>query len=671
MPKPFPGHVLYGADYNPEQWPEAVWQDDMRLMQLAGVNMVSINIFSWAFLEPQQHTYYFEQLDRIMNMLAEHAIAADLATGTASPPTWMSRLYPAMLPVTRDGKRLTHGSRQHYCPNSLDYRREAGELVRRLAERYARHPALSLWHVNNEIGCHVSHCYCDRCAAAFRSWLEERYDSLEALNAAWGTAFWSQRYFNWQDILPPRLSPAQNNPGQCLDYQRFMSSALLACYLNEADILRKLTPDIPLTTNLMVAFKPADYFAWAPHLDIVSFDNYPSIATPPWETALSQDLMRSLKNGRPHLVMEQTPSQLNWMAQNPHKRPGNIRLQSLQAVAHGADGVMYFQWRQSEAGAEKFHSAIVSHEGSERTRIFQQAARIGADLRQLSPEVCGSRISARVAVLMDWHNWWAVEYLPGPSDRLNYWKQLKYYYRALHALNLEIDFVEPGSSLSRYSLVVAPLLHMLQPGLARKLESFVEQGGLFLTTFFSGLVDHDDHVVSGGYPAELRGLLGVRVEEFDPWTDEMTNAVAIQDGPLQGTYPCTLWGEMLHLEGARALATFTSDYYAGGPALTVHQFGAGQAYYLATQVSQELLDKLTRLLCRQAGVPALLEAPAGVEVTRRRRTDGRSVYFLLNHTDQDTLVALPAGTFKALLAGGEHTESVAVPAGDVVVLLQE
>lgn len=671
MQQSFPKHILYGADYNPEQWPGAVWLDDMRLMHLAGVNMVSVNIFSWAALEPQQHAYHFDHLDRIMDMLAEHRIAADLATATASPPTWMSRLYPNMLPVTRDGKRLSHGSRQHYCPNSLDYRREAAELVQRLAERYAQHPALTMWHVNNELGCHVSQCYCDRCAEAFRGWLQSRYRSLDALNDAWGTDFWSQRYYAWEDILPPRLSPAQNNPGQSLDYQRFMSDALLGCYLNEASILRKITPDIPLTTNLMVAFKPADYFAWAPHLDVISLDNYPARTTPPWETALSQDLMRSLKNGQPHLVMEQTPSQLNWMEQNPHKRPGNIRLQSLQAVAHGADGVLYFQWRQSKAGAEKFHSAIVSHKGGEHTRIFQQAAQIGAELKQLSPAVVGSRISAQVAILMDWQNWWAVEYLPGPSDRLNYWEQLKLYYRALHKLNLAIDFVESTGDLSKYRAIVAPLLHMLRPGVARQLEQFVEQGGVLLTTFFSGIVDQNDHVVLGGYPAELRKLLGIYVEEFDPWTHEMTNQVVIQEGPLQGTYPCTLWGELLHLEGAQALGTFAGDYYAQGPALTVHPFGKGYAYYLATQASNELLDGLAQLLCQQASVPALMQPSEGVEVTRRTRADGSDIYFLLNHTDQAAQVTLPQGSFTSLLKGGKEKHRIEIAARDVVVLLQE
>lgn len=669
MPHPFPTHMLYGADYNPEQWPADVWLDDMRLMKLAHVNMVSINIFSWAALEPQPGVYQFATLDHIMDMLAEHCINADLATATASPPTWMSRLYPAMLPVTFKGVRLSHGSRQHYCPNSVDFRREAAQLVRQLATRYRTHPALKMWHVNNEYGCHVPACYCDVCAAAFRVWLQARYTTLDALNDAWGTNFWSQRYYTWDDILPPRIAPAQNNPGQCLDYSRFMSDSLLGCFKIEADILREVTPGIPITTNFMVAFKPADYFAWAPYLDIISIDNYPAITTPYWETALTHDLMRSLKDGQPYLVMEQTPSQLNWMPQNPHKRPGTIRLQSLQAVAHGADGILYFQWRQSQAGAEKFHSAIVTHEGNEHNRIFQQAAQIGAELEQLTPNVVGSRIQAQVALLMDWQNWWAVEYLPGPSDRPRYWEQLKSYYRPFHMLNVAIDIVQPDSDVSRYKLVVAPLLHMLRPGVAQNLEQFVANGGVLLTTFFSGIVDQNDHVGLGGYPAFLRKLLGIHVEEFDPWTETMTNEVVILEGALRGTYPCALWGEMLHLEGAQALGVFASDYYANGPALTVHQFGQGKAYYIATQGDEALLDGLAQLLCQESGVASVLETPQGIEVTCRTRADGRNIYFLLNHTHSPVHVSLPTGSFFSLLQGDNVEGHVDIAANDVVVLL--
>ncbi len=663
--------IFFGADYNPEQWPEAVWQEDMRLMKLAHVNMASINIFSWAMLEPRPDHYVFDQLDRIMDMLAQHGIAADLATGTASPPTWMSRHFPSMLPVTRNGRRMSHGSRQHYCPNSPDFRRKSAALVQQLAERYANHAALTMWHLNNEYGCHTGACYCDNCAAAFRVWLQERYQSLEGLNTAWGTSFWSQRYYDWEDILPPRISPAQNNPTQSLDYWRFMSDSLFGCYKVEEDILRAVTPNVPLTTNLMVAFKPVDGFAWAKHMDVVSFDMYPPLITPPWEVAFSHDLMRSLKGGKPHLVMEQSPSQVNWQPQNPHKRPGRMRLHSLQAVAHGADGVMFFQWRQSQAGAEKFHSAVVSHDGSEHARIFQQAAQLGAELHTLSPVVADSRISAQVALVMDWQNWWDVEYLPGPSNRLHYWEQLLTYYRAFHTRNVAVDVVSPDSDLSSYKLVVAPLLHMLRPGVAKNFERFVENGGTFLTTFFSGIVDENGHVGLGGYPAELRKLLGIYVEEFDPLTPEMTNKLLVREGALRGAYPATLWGELVHAEGAEVLGTFASDYYANKPALTVNHVGQGHAYYIATQGNDAFLDALTALLCTQANVQPVLSAPSGVEVTKRVQADGKALYFLLNHTEQAQHITLPVGNFTSLLTNKKVEGQLEIAGVDAVVLLQE
>ena len=662
--------ILYGADYNPEQWPESIWFDDMRLMKKAHVNMVSINIFSWALLQPERGRYEFGQLDRIMQMLAEHGIAVDLATATATPPTWMSILYPDMLPVTRDGKRLNHGSRQHFCPNSIDYHREVSELVTRLAKRYCNHPALKLWHINNEYGDHISSCYCDRCAEAFREWLLVRYQTLDRLNYVWGTSFWSQYYYDWIDILPPRISPASNNPTQLLDYCRFMSDSLLACYQTEADILREITPDVPITTNFIVSFKATDYFSWARHIDIISFDNYPAITTPAWEVALRHDLMRSLKGGQSHVVMEQTPGQLNWMPQNPQMRPGRIRLQSMQAIAHGSDGVLYFQWRQSKAGSEKFHSAIVPHEGSERGRIFQQVAHIGAELERISSDVVGTRITSRVAILMDWQNWWAVEYQPGPSDQLRYWDEIKSHYHALHRLNVAVDIVSPDDDLTRYRLVVAPLLYMLRPGVADNLERFVAQGGVLLTTFFSGIVDQNDHVVLGGYPGQLRRLLGLYVEEFDPWIEGMTNAVVIREGPLKGSYACSLWGEVVHPEGANVLGYFANDYYKGSPALSMNKFGEGKAYYLATHGNEELIANLARQLCREVDIQSLLGVEEVLEVTQRQGTDGSSVYFLLNHSDRTVEVFLPDRKFRSLVTNEEIAGSMKLAAYDACVLLE-
>jgi beta-galactosidase len=668
MQFPLPGKILYGGDYNPEQWSEDIWQEDMRLMKLAHVNMVSINIFSWALLEPEPGRYSFDQLDRIMDLLYQNGITVDLATATASPPTWMSRLYPTMLPVTREGLRMSHGSRQHYCPNSPDFRRKATELVQHLAARYANHPALKMWHLNNEYGCHIAQCYCDNCATAFRRWLQARYDSLDGLNDAWGTNFWSQHYYNWEDILPPRLSPTFSNPGQSLDYWHFMSDSLLACYRVEEDILRAMTPAIPLTTNFMVAFKPVDGYTWANHIDLISFDMYPPYGTPAAFNALHHDLMRSLKNGQPHMVMEQSPSEVNWMAQNPQKRPGQMRLHSLQAVAHGADGVMFFQWRQSKAGAEKYHAAVVTHEGNEHNRIFRQCAQVGKELEQIAPTVAGTRIHADVAIVMDWENWWAVEYRPAPSDRVNYIELMYAYYRAFHQLNVAVDVVNPTSDISKYRAVVAPLLHMLRPGVAANLTQFVEHGGTLLTTFYSGIVDEHDHVGLGGYPSELRKLLGIHVEELDPWTTAIKNDVVIKEGALAGTYPCDLWGELLHLEGAQALAVFASDYYANSPALTVNKFGEGRAYYIATQGSEELLGKLIKELCQEAHVAPVLQTSTNIEVTKRIHSDGREIYFLLNHTHNAQQITLPAGTFLSLLDGTHIAGVIEIPAMDAAIV---
>ncbi|GCF10561.1 beta-galactosidase [Dictyobacter arantiisoli] len=671
MQHPLPGHILYGGDYNPEQWSEDIWQEDMRLMKLANVNMVSINIFSWTMLEPAAGQYHFEQLDRIMDLLYENGIAADLATATASPPTWMSRLYPSMLPVTREGVRLTHGSRQHYCPNSPDYRRKGAALVQRLAERYAKHPALKMWHLNNEYGCHVNQCYCDNCAAAFRVWLQERYQTLDVVNSTWGTTFWSQRYYDWEDILPPRLSSAQNNPGQVLDYWRFMNDSLLGLYRLEEDILRAVAPTIPLTTNLMVAFKPVDVYDWAKHMDIVSFDMYPEPEALPSWNALHHDIMRSAKGGRPHMVMEQSPSEVNWQPQNPHKRPGQMRLHSLQTVAHGGDGVLFFQWRQSKTGAEMYHAAVVTHEGNEHNRIFRQAAQVGAELAKLSPIVAGSRIQADVAILLDWDTWWAVEYLPGPSDRIKYMELVGKYYHAFHQQNVNIDVVRPDSDLSKYRVVVAPMLHMLHRGVAQNLEQFVSAGGTLLTTFYSGIVDENNHAALGGYPGELRSLLGVHVEEFDPLTPEMHNELVIKEGSLAGTYNTDLWGELVHLEGAQAIGVFGSDYYARKAALTVNKFGAGHAYYLATLNDADFLVKLAAELCQQAGIKPTLPISSEIEVTKRVTETGKEIYFLLNHTQQAKQITLPHGTFTSLLDDSSVQGEITIPAMDALVLQAE
>src|SRR5688500_9219973 len=515
--------MIYG-DYNPEQWPEEVWDEDVRLMREARVNLVSLGIFSWAKLEPRPGEYDFGWLDRIISLLSEGDVMVDLATATASPPPWLAKVHPESLPVTKDGVTLHPGARQHYCPSSAAYRERAAQLVRRIADRYKDHPALAMWHVNNEYGCHVSECYCDASAAHFREWLEERYGDLDALNEAWGTAFWSQRYSEWGEILPPRAAPTFANPTQRLDFRRFSSDALLGCFEMEKEILREATPGIPITTNFMGFFKPVDYWKWARREDVVSDDSYPDPADPEAHigAAMARDLMRSLAGGGPWVLMEQTTVRVNWRKRNVPKRPNEMRLLSYGAVARGAEGIMFFQWRQSKAGAEKYHSAMVPHVPTENSRSWREVSRLGAELGRLD-ELLGTRGEARTAMLLDWESWWALELDSKPSTAVRMLEGLYSFYKPLYDANVPVDFAHPGSDLSSYRLVIAPYLYLVTDDSVESIRRYVSDGGTLLMSFFSGIVDGRDHIRLGGYPAPFMELLGLRIEDFVPMAAKERN----------------------------------------------------------------------------------------------------------------------------------------------------
>ncbi|MFH5186741.1 beta-galactosidase [Paenibacillus sp. TAB 01] len=666
-------HMFYGGDYNPEQWPEEVWLEDMRLMKQAGVNIVSIGIFSWAVLQPGPDTYDFAWMDRLMDLLAEHGIMADLATATASPPAWLARLHPESLPVDENGARYSQGSRQHYCPNSKAFRLYGQRLVRKLAERYKDHPALAMWHINNEYACHISQCYCDECAREFRLWLQRRYGTLDELNARWGTNFWSQKYYDWEEIVLPRKTPTYPNPGQQLDYARFMSDSLLDAYLGEQHILKEITPGLPIMTNLMGAFKPLDQFEWAKHMDVVTWDSYPEpTAGGPVFAAMQHDLMRSLKGGEPFILMEQVTSQVNWRQQNPLKRPGVMRLWSYQTVARGGDGVMFFQWRQSWAGAEKFHGAMVNQTGDENTRVYREVVELGNELKKLDA-VVDSRVEAPVAIVFDWHNWWALELDSKPSRDVLYLDQIKQYYSVLFERNIGVDFVQPDADLSGYKLVLAPALYMMKPGEADNLEKYVQGGGTLLTTFFSGIVDENDRIHTGGYPAPLRKVLGLCVEEFDPMLPGQRNAIEVSglSAAGNGEYSCSLWADIIRLEGAQALASFKQDFFAGSPAVTVHAFGQGKAYYVGTQGEAAFTSKLVGSILDELDLSAPLSAPSGVELTVRTGRDGSRYIFVLNHSAAQAELQLPEGSFNDLLSGSRFTGSLQLAPNGVAILSAE
>ncbi len=597
-------------------------------MQEAGVNLVSLAIFSWSRIEPSQGKYDFEWLDRIMNLLHAGGIAVDLATATASPPPWLSHAHPEMLPVTIDGVRLWHGARQHYCPSSPIYRSAAKRLVEHMAERYASHPALAMWHVGNEFGCHVAHCYCEVSAEAFRRWLQERHGSIEDLNRAWGTDFWSQRYSEWDEVLPPRRTPTWPNPSQQLDFMRFSSDELLACYELERAVLRERTPGVPITTNFMRFFKPLDYWKWAAREDIVSDDVYQDPADPEagMRSAMAGDLMRSLGRGRPWVLMEQTASRVNWREVNVAKAPGQMRLWCFQAVARGADGVMFFQWRQSRAGAEKFHSAMVPHGTVSTSPVWKEVKQLGHELRGLDT-VCGSRVHADVAIVLDWESWWGLELPSKPSTRIRQEAQLEDYYRPLFAANITADFARPDDDLSAYRMVLVPNLYMVGDEAAAALNAYVKGGGTLVMGFFSGVVDPFEHIHLGGYPAPFADMLGLRVADWLPLADGEHLEIVFSDG---GKGRCDLWSEIIETAGAHVLATFSGSRVDKRAAITSHHFGSGTAYYVGTRLDDLSMARLLRSIWTAAGVEPSLDAPAGVEAVRRS-FGHRSILFLLNH----------------------------------------
>ncbi|WP_235854389.1 beta-galactosidase [Nonomuraea aridisoli] len=639
--------IVYGGDYNPEQWPEETWADDVRLMREAGVTHVSLGIFSWSLLEPDEGVYTFDWLDRVMDLLAGGGVKVFLATPTASPPPWFGHRYPEALPVDADGRRLWHGSRQAFCPSSPIYRDKALAIAERLGRRYAGHPALAMWHVHNEYGCHNARCHCDASAAAFRAWLIDRYGTLDALNDAWGTAFWSQRYGDWEQILPPRITPSFTNPAQQLDFRRFSSDALLALYRAERDLLRELAPGVPATTNFMGGSHwDIDYWSFAQEVDVVSTDHYLVGADPEShvDLAFAADLTRSLGRGRPWLLMEHSTSAVNWQGLNRAKRPGEMHRNSVQHLARGADGIMFFQWRASRAGAEKWHSAMVPHAGT-GTKVWREVVALGELLREAS-DVAGSTVEADVAILLDWSSLWAQDHPAQPTDLLKPVEEIKRWHAELWRRGVTCDLAHPESDLSGYRLVLVPALYLVSDAGAANLERFVEGGGVALVGPYSGIVDEHDRVRLGGYPGVWRDLLGVTVEEFFPLE-------AGETVPLAGGGAGTVWSEVAHATTAAVL----DAYATGEPAWTRGEAGRGAAHYLTTLPADEALARVLAAVCAEAGV-ATTDTP-GVELVRRSHPDGRSFLFAVNHTDADATVKA-TGT---ILDGTPVDGRLAVPAG--------
>lgn len=669
--------MLHGADYNPEQWldyPE-VFEEDLRLMKLANVNVMSIGMFSWAKLEPEEGVFDFSWMDHVIDRLHENGVAVFLSTPSGARPTWMSEKYPEVLRVSANRVRNLHGMRHNHCYTSPIYREKISIINRQLAERYADHPGIVGWHISNEYG---GDCHCDHCQKAFRKWVKNKYQTLDKLNHAWWTTFWSHTYTSWSQVESPAPHGETMVHGQNLDWKRFVTDQTIDFYLHELQPLKEKNPDIPATANFMVLYDGLNYDKFAQVVDFISWDSYPTWHEAEDErriaafTAMNHDWFRSMKNGQPFYLMESTPSATNWQDMSKLKKPGMHLLSSIQAVAHGSNSVQYFQWRKSRGSSEKFHGAVVDHYGGEKTRVFKDVAEVGEVLAELNELVTAS-VKPEVAITFDTENRWAVNDAQGPRNiGIHYERTVLEHYQAFWEQGIPVDVISMERDLSQYKLVIAPMVYMTSEDFGKRVESFVEAGGTFVTTYWSGIVNETDLTYLTGFPGPLRHVLGIWSEEIDGLYDHETNYIQFDQNNhlgLAGEYEVRDLCEIIHLEDAEALAYYGKDFYQGRPALTVNQFGKGKAYYMAARQNLAFHRDFYKRLLAETGIEPVINQslPEGVSVTARSNQTTDFV-FLMNFNNHETKVMLDKKEYQNILTKAQVSNQITLAPFGVEIL---
>ncbi|MBR1585326.1 MAG: beta-galactosidase [Clostridia bacterium] len=634
---------LYGGDYNPEQWlhQKEIWKKDMELAQGAGINTLTVGVFSWSALEPREGEYRFEWLDEVMDLLAGHGMKAVLATPSGARPRWMAEKYPEVLRVNGARQRALFGGRHNHCLTSPVYREKVRAINTLLAERYKDHPALGMWHISNEFG---GECHCPLCQQAFRSWLKDRYGTIENLNLKWWNSFWSHTYDSFDQIESPSPLGEMGVHGLNLAWKRFTTQQFCDFYAWETEPLKRITPGVPCTANLMQTYEGINYFALGRLLDRSSWDNYPAWtndrrdADVAARTAFYHDLMRGVCGPKPFMMMESSPTAVNWHAVNRLRTPGLLMLQGLQAVAHGSDSVQYFQFRSGRGGSEKFHGAVVTHAGTDQTRVYREVAQVGRRLQGIAP-VLGSAAENKIAVIYDWENRWALRdaQFGINSEEKGYEDAVVAHHVAIAAGGFGVDVIDEACELTGYRIVAGPMTYMLRPGFAEKVDAFVRQGGVYVSTYCSGWVDEEDLTFLGGFPGPLRAVTGVWDEETDALDPTQHNHFTWRGK----AYETCDYSAVVHPESAQALAVYENGFYAGAPALTVNAFGQGRCYYIAARTRDDFLRDFYAYIAGQAGVAPLLPGlPFGVSCTQRVGDQG-TFLFVMNALPESNAVCLP------------------------------
>ncbi len=667
-------HFLHGGDYNPDQWlkhPKAI-DEDFRLMDLSGCNTFSLGIFAWTSYEPEEGKFNFDWLDMIMDRLAKKGYNAILATPSGARPAWMAMKYPEVLRVSRSGLRETYNNRHNHCWTSPVYREKVNIINTKLAERYKYHPALGAWHVSNEYN---GECLCDLCLKSWYEWLRKKYKTIDNLNECWWTYFWSHNYTAWEQI-DPRDGCVD---GLRLDWARFITWQCCDFMKHEIVPLKKLTPAAKVTANMMGFFNGLDYWRVAEVCDFIADDSYPSWYKPDDNSdtgsfqGMAHDMHRSMKGGKPFVLMESCPSATNWQPYHRLKRPGVHKREMLQAIAHGADATMYFQYRKGMGSCEKFHGAVIDHVGHEKTRVFKEVSEIGKIHRKLDA-VIGTSTKSEVAIVNDWESNWALDYSAGPTNASKkYIENCHSMYRTFWKSGVSVDVIESTCSFDKYRLLVLPMLFMLKKGFAERIDKFVSDGGTVIATYLTGIVDDHDRCFTGGWPGcGLRKVFGLWNEEIDGITpDDKQQVVAVKGNELnlKGKFEVYDYCERIHLEGAKVLAVYGNDFYSGEPAITVNRHGKGKVYYMAARTEDDFLMKLSSAVMEDLKIRKILQKTLPDGVTAQMRTDGkREFVFVLNFKSKKQTVDLGKEKFKDMLTGETVKHSLKLEADGSAVL---
>jgi beta-galactosidase len=642
--------MYFGVDYYPEHWvfpyggsaenPEAQWVQDAQLMRTAGVNVVRIGEFCWGLCEREDGKFDFGWLKRVMDVMGDHGIQVVLCTPTAAPPIWLARKHPEILPIDDCGRVKHEGTRRAVCLNSDAYWTYSKRVVENLAQALGSHPQLLAWQIDNSLGGNFTEAaFNEDTRRDWHGWLEAKYETIQRLNEQLGLRHWGQLVNAWSEVPMPMMAPTVHNPALVLDWNRFCSDTIVQFVSMQAEILRKITPDRPLTTNLRALRHKFDHFDLAAVLDFVSIESTAAIKAKPAEIACEIDMLRSLKKediktpdgDSGFWVMEQKAGNVNWQEVNSLVRPGVLRMFTYQLVSRGATAVLFFRWRQPRVGSEKFHGAVLPHNLEGSRRVFNEVCQIGEELKLLAPALKGTRVAAEACIIYSHENEWTLQQPNPPNKFFSLRDHIQLIYNALHDRNVLVDFARPTEDLSKYKIVFMPSLHIYSPGDADRLKLYVQNGGTLVGTFNTGLLDDHSMASDGGMPHDLTDLFGLEVREFDTLPPNEENHLTFKGAfPTSHLHPARLWCDLIEPRECQVLATYAKDFYAGKPAITMNTFGLGKAIYIGTQSHQHFYDDLIAWLRNMGGVHPILKVPENIEVSMREK-EGTRVYFLLNH----------------------------------------